>query len=470
MHSRRPTKSPPWSRGLCPWPARTLRDLVHALLQKSRDDRKLTAADLADSLRRLHLEWASDLTTPTTSFPAPKRSRNWLALLGLLPVLLLAGLYVFRDRVWPAAPAQVHGGGGGPDVRPVSQGAGGAGGAGSATVPAPVARPVRVDGKLWVSADGKAPLSRIADALAEVRPGETIEIEGGTYQEPIVLNDPVRYAGIRIHGPGAVLSSDKGKWVVRIDGVPDVQIAGLTINARAGQRAILVAGACPGLTVEQCRLEAAHEDDQGGSLLHVAAGASGTEQKPIRLDDLTFRLAAVGLVCGDAAGPGPTRFVRVTRCRFIGPGPLSGIPIILMGEVQNILLAGNRLEGGQSPLNLLLPGPRLASEVRFEFNSLCGFDVPINPYDSHPNQGVRYDNNLLVDVARVPQDERRMEELSMWFAGNLWELSPDRQTPQTKLIAEMAKSVPLKSRDAADPAFLLPVDEERKVGHSRFAP
>lgn len=461
---------------LAPETPKPLRELVHALLQKRREDRIPSAADLAAALRRLQVDWESNLNLPTASFHRPPRSWGRVAAILLVPVLLLAALYGARTTLWPSGPVaagtvtskgasrppgDAHSAAGVPvpgAVDPPQTGAGGAAGEGR--------------GRLWVSADGTAPFVRIADALAAARPGETIEIEEGTYREAIALRDASRHAGIRIRGrgAGAVLSSEMADAVVRVDGVPDVEIAGLTINALAGQRAVLVAGACPGLTVARCRLQAIDEDAHSGSLLHLVAGAAGTEAKPIRFDELTFRLAAVGLVCGDAGGPEPVRFVRVTRCRFTGPRKGIGLPLILLGEVQNVLVAGNRMEWGESPLNLSFSAPRLASEVRFEFNSIVGFEVPLSIYDSHPNQGIRYDRNLLVDVDGVPQDRMRIEEIAMWFAGNVWEHPAEDEGDKIRLVAERLDSVPLQSRDGGAPAYLVPGSEELQVGHSRFMP
>ncbi|AMV20825.1 serine/threonine-protein kinase [Planctomyces sp. SH-PL14] len=464
---------------------RPLRELVHALLRKRREDRIPSAADLATALRRLQVDWESNLNLPTVSVSRPPRPWGRWAALGLVPVLLLAALYGARTKLWPPAPSE-----GTAVSRPAGTSPPWVNSPSGADLPVPAAvdppqagaggavRGVVGGGekraRLWVSSDGKAPFVRIADALAAAKPGETIEVDGGTYREAIALGDPIRHAGIRIRGPGAgaaaVLSSETGEAVIRVDGVPDVEIAGLTINAQAGQRAVLVAGSCPGLTVSRCRLQAIHENAYAGSLLHLIPGTTGTEDRPIRVDEVTFRFAAVGLVCGDANGPGPVRFVRVTRCRFTGPRKGVGLPVILLGEVENVFVAGNRMDWGQSPLSLSFATPRRANEVRFEFNSIAGFEVPLSVNDSPPNQGIRYDRNLLVDVDGVPQERMRIEEIAMWFAGNVWEHPADEQKEKIGLLAERVDLVPLQSRDGGAPAFLVPGSDELKAGHSRFAP
>jgi serine/threonine protein phosphatase PrpC len=140
---------------------------------------------------------------------------------------------------------------------------------------------------LVVSADGSARFTRIGQAMAEARPGDTVRIEPGLYEEQVTLSDGVELAA-RV--PGSVtISRPRGldAWVPA-----------------------LAAGGASGARVSGLRIISAAPELPGGTGIRIDPGANVT----LELLEITGPLALA-----IALSPGSSVTVQGSRVSVAGP-------------------------------------------------------------------------------------------------------------------------------------------------------
>lgn len=120
------------------------------------------------------------------------------------------------------------------------------------------------------------------DALDNVQNGDTLNIVGQlSSDDTVVLNDPNRHSNLTILWKTNELWEwfGAGGIVVSIDSVPGVRTDGARIRA-SKTHLLSIHGNCPGLIVENCRLEQVPKSQQAVIFCNAS---SGREESPIQL-------------------------------------------------------------------------------------------------------------------------------------------------------------------------------------------
>jgi hypothetical protein len=112
--------------------------------------------------------------------------------------------------------------------------------------------------------------------------------------------------------------------VVRIRGIAGLGMKGFVIVAPQTQHAIEVTGACPGLRLEDIRVERTQNGnglDLENSIagLVLRGGAAGTAENPLVIRGLTLEATNVGIVIGNQDTRDlPPRHIVIEECRVDG--------------------------------------------------------------------------------------------------------------------------------------------------------
>src|SRR5262249_15951861 len=133
--------------------------------------------------------------------------------------------------------------------------------------------------------------------------------------------------------------------VVTVDGAANVTLRGLHLKASEQQHAVVVRGACEGLTLDHLRAEV--PPDSQRAAIFLKKGPYGTAERPIVLRDLEMRGGRLGLVLQGGAQR-PAAHVRVEGCRFT----TTGVHIALHDDIADVALTRNLFVNGSKGVSL----------------------------------------------------------------------------------------------------------------------
>jgi PPM family protein phosphatase len=298
-----------------------------------------TAPAAASTSGRGGAAWARTSAGERLRQSLPSRFGRWLL---VLAILLLAGFAAYRYR----GPLASWAGDllGGPAGR---RGAGsGAAGDGSAT------RGGGGEGALAVGI-GDGGFATIAEALAQARPGDTVEVAPGRYRERIVLRNGVSLVSRTPRGalllPPPAAGNGAGGPAVLANGVRGARLAGFRVAGTPQ--------APWGVGVRLDGSEVVIEETEITGAEGAAIEIRGADRSTVRYCYVHHNAGPGIVVAGDAAP-------RLLANLITGNGGRPGAPApgVEVRDTAAPLLAGNRIEGGAGP-GVSLPAPERVEEV-----------------------------------------------------------------------------------------------------------
>src|SRR5262249_44969074 len=220
---------------------------------------------------------------------------------------------------------------------------------------------------LVVSRTEEGAFRTIRDALANARPGDRIEVREADWEEALRLEGPagrgVVLAGAGPSGPvlwRAPAGHKETEPLLHLSAT-GLTLRHFTLDGRDRVRPLVtVAGACPGLTLEDVELRGF----RASGVRLSGCGGSDDALVLLRRLHLAPGRGAEACLLLEAAPDQACRRVRVRDCRVEGPCPAG---VLVAGPVAEVELAGNhfsrlgdgvlcRRVGRQYPVHLSLSG------------------------------------------------------------------------------------------------------------------
>jgi hypothetical protein len=408
--------------------------IVDRLLEKNPADRYASAKELVEELTR-HLARAN-IGHSLHLAAAPTASWQRLAAWAILTLVFLAAAGVVlgtmrgRSVWWQGTNALVDRSGSSPDLQRT----------------------------LRVAQLGQADHTRIAEALKHATRGTTIRVEdSAVYDERLSLTGATSLAAIRLESTaGATLKAFGSQPVVTVEGADGIAISGFRIETVAGQHAIEVRGACPGLVVENCTLVS--PADSPVAVLYLHGGASGTRTDPIRLRGLSVRCGGVGVVMGGLGDVVPIRHVQLAESIVEGPGTDYGVALVLQVGVQQVAVRRNLFTTAIGGVSLAFDESDRASNLVIADNSLGNLHYAFTLGNSSPTQAIRIEGNLIVATQSLQVGDRGIDPYRSWFSSNWWERTNGLDEERVAAVAELKEELPLLSREPRSADYLKPRD------------
>jgi eukaryotic-like serine/threonine-protein kinase len=437
-----------------------LSEIIDRLLQKSPDKRYQSAGEVAELLRR-DLEEIN--RTPTDKLgqllrhhaPAPARSkRPWLALsaAGVIGLGALTGLAGWQLGFHGSRPSAQPAGTPGdlpPTIAPVDPDG----------VEKPAVAP-EVQSLVTVAQGGDADCTSISEALRRVAPGGEITIlDAAEYVEAIRLVDAQRYAGVRLFAPQGATVRSNDQTALTIRGIPNLRVEGLTIVAPQAQFGIVVNGACPGLHLENIKIE--RIDNGSNAALVLRNGAEGSMEQPIIVRRLSLHSTNVGVVVGNRdTKDAPPRHIIIEESLIHGLSRENSTLLVLLRHSEDVVIRRNIFARGLQGLSILTEEQALPQRCQIEQNTWHNVErwiawqgPVVEPLS------IRIRHNLIVDAHGLTPVARQLASAASEapvFANNLvvnlHESAADRFAP---LAIEMP-DFPILSLDPNHADYLMP--------------
>ncbi len=285
--------------------------------------------------------------------------------------------------------------------------------------------PVALDdtNALTVSKDAKdgGQFRSLAEAVASVRhPNAIVRVlDDAQYADPLVIRDPATQAGLTVEAPrrASLVPDSPSGAVVSIERVPRVTIRGLRIHPEKALAGIEIAGACPGVILEDLEIVSGTVNETSAVGITMKHLELKPEDAPAIVQDCTILRCKDGIqVAGVETGTdraSPSNRVVLVRNHLdkVERG------IVLAGRLNEIHVLANRLSGckrGGICLSNLLEG---SSSILVANNSIG------SPHDCIQIQGpialarnVAIRNNyLLAEVAPdISVDEASRKAVASW--------------------------------------------------------
>ena len=228
-------------------------------------------------------------------------------------------------------------------------------------------------------------------------------LDASEYAESIRLTDSQRHAGIQIITPeqATLRSNDQGA-VIMVRGVPKVSVQGLRIVATQAQVGIEVNGACPGLRLEDIKIDRVANAD--GSSINNAAlalrnGAAGSSDEPIIVRRLSVRgtIVGVAIVSSDVKSASP-RHIIIEESFIEGLSRETSTLLALLRGSEDITIRRNIFARGLQGLSVLTEEE--ASPLRCQIEQNTWHDIKTwIAWAGAAREGlsVRIRHNLIVD-------------------------------------------------------------------------
>jgi hypothetical protein len=424
---------PPPLHEVSPGVPRFYSDVVARLLAKDPAERFPSAKELHGVLQKYlsvaNQGGSAELTSPVPPPPppsAPRAGRRWrpAAAAGVALAAVAAAVAVWQP--WgarePAAP------------------------------PAAAQPPGRPGGELSVARDGSADFDSIARALEHAGPGSVVRVlDSATYDGPIVVRDALR--GLTIDAPaGATVENTRtDEAVLSVEGAAGVTVRGLRVRGHDRQHAVLVSGACDGLTLERVRAEV--PPDSPKAAVFLWAGVRGSAERPIVLRDSDIRGGDIGLVLIGSAER-PAAHIRLEGCRSTAPG----VHVAVHDSAADVTLRGNTFVGGKAGLSLAVAAPHQVRGLAVDRNSFFDIGSWLALDEAAPEQiEPSVTRNLVVRCRQIRAGTADLAAVAEgWFHGNWWLRTEGMDEAQARLVATVKDGVPLLSEDPDHPDFLRP--------------
>jgi hypothetical protein len=264
--------------------------------------------------------------------------------------------------------------------------------------------PKVIENGLTVAEDGTGQHKTIGEALAKIKPGQTIRVlDKATYKEAIRIDNRIRMAGITLESPqgATILVPADAKIGLLVFQVPRVTVRGFRLDAAKGPTFLMiVAGRTPGASLEALDVRSASGSSVGVSIEQLGLLE---DDAPITVRNCEFAGLYRGIrVSGmsDTGKPTPSRRAvlhdnAVSDCT---------VGIWAGGLISDIHIVGNRAWNCEATLQIedLFQD---CSNVLIANNSFLNERSCIQIQDlSQPVKGIAVRNNLLL-AARGPDLE-----------------------------------------------------------------
>ena len=256
--------------------------------------------------------------------------------------------------------------------------------------------PKLIENGLTVAKDGTGQCTTIGEALAKVKPGQTIRVlDKATYTEAIRIDNRTRMAGITLESPqgATIIVPADAKIGLLVFQVPRVTVRGFRLDAAKGPTFLMiVAGRTPGASLEALDVRSASGSSVGVSIEQL--GLLG-DDAPITVRNCEFAGLYRGIrVSGmsDTGKPTPSRRAvlhdnAVSDCT---------VGIWAGGLISDVHIVGNRAWNCQATLQIedLFQD---CSNVLIANNSFLNETSCIQIQDlSQPVKGIAIRNNLFM--------------------------------------------------------------------------
>ena len=323
---------------------------------------------------------------------------------------------------------------------------------------------------LTVSQDGTGQYRLPSEALEDVtHPNMTILIrDAGHYDDALLITRPAQQAGLKIQSPhGATLrrkadGSLSGNALLHIQGVEQVRVSGLRFSVeKANTIAVLVIGPCPGLVLEDLKVEV-------GRNLTKTAGVSieamevGPEHSPVVVQRCTFTGGYSGVqITGknfETHQPMPVAGVCVRDCSISN----CQVGLIVAGRVDRLLACGNRIWNCQTGGLALFDVFARSKQLALVNNSVVGSGACLAVVNTPQEvQDVELVNNLLLATAGPDVYlENSACNLSDWRKHHNWrQLPPAAKSALAAAGDRVGPADTVLSLRPSDPDFLRPKAE-----------
>ena len=283
----------------------------------------------------------------------------------------------------------------------------------------------------------KGSFPSIAAALQRARAGDRIIVQAETWEEIVQLRGENGLGnGVQIEGRGpdgkpvlwrAPTGRDDSQPLLKIAGVSGLQVRGFTFDGQERVRELIVlAGACPGLTLEDSHLTGFQ---QSGVTLRNCTGEANRPVTLQRLRIVPNRVAASALYF-DSRGEEINRSVRVLDCRLEGPYEAA---VMLSGRTAAVELARNRIYHATDGVLYRKAAPAYPVGVRLESNTFYKIaNVGVHFEAAPPAEGSRVEmtRNLFGQTARLAHVEGFVPEPRQTSARWIWSTGPASSAPR----------------------------------------
>jgi serine/threonine-protein kinase len=437
-----------------------LDSIVSRLLEKDREKRFQSAAEVADVLGR-HLTILNQ--TPTDKFPVAlrmsmfepsgktKRSR-WPIVFGVLVILTIAasigGWFYLHPSETNAELA----------------------GASGLLSPVPESAPTvtRRDRKpaVTVAQNGDADFKTIGEALRNVAKGGTVTIQDDAeYTEAILLTDAGQYEGLRIVSPKhATVKANAGGPVVTIRSIPRLRWEGLNIQAPQMQLGLEINGECPGLElndVEIRRVANPEGSDASVAGIVLRQGAAGTAEEPIHIRGLHLRDTDVGIVIGNSKVEAvPPKHIIIEQCKVHGFSRESSTLLAMLLTTEDVWIHHNIFSNGMRGLSVVVDNQSMPVRCRVSHNTWHRLDAWLGwTGTAQPPLSIQVHDNLIVDATQYPVPASflaAINSLPPVFTGNSVVASSTAIGGKFMHLADVVAQFPLLSQDPGHPDYLKP--------------
>jgi hypothetical protein len=442
-----------------------LDSIVARLLEKHRDKRFQSAAEVADVLSR-HLAILNQ--TPTDKFPVALRMSmfeplrkakrvRWPVVSGVLTMLagvaIAGGLSYFRSGETNAKSRGAH--------APLALESESLMSEPLSSAPAQNRKP-----DVTVAQTGDADFHTIGEALRNVAAHGTVTIQDDAeYTETILLTDAARYAGIRVVSPKhASIHSELRQPLIKIHAVPNVRLEGLRIVASQEQIGVELSGECPGTELLDLEIERISNPDgttTSNAAIAFRHSAAGSAERPIRLRGLVCRATNVGIVIGNPSShEPPSRHIVVEECYVRGLARDSSTLLALLRNIEDVVVRRNLFANGVRGISVVAEEQTIPLRCDISHNSWheleywFGWTGPIKS-----SLSIQCHHNLVVDSG---QNELAAEFLAATkglppvFTGNMAVASSTASGRRFGHLSEVVADFPLLSREPHHPDYLKP--------------
>jgi serine/threonine protein kinase len=257
---------------------------------------------------------------------------------------------------------------------------------------------------LTVAQDGSGRFKSITEALAEVKPGQTVRVlDDKVYAEPFTLRG-ASHEGVTLEAvrKAVLLSTQERQPAVVITGVSGVTVRGFRLRTTANRVTLIgVAGRCPGLRLEYLEFQPSQPNTTG---VEIYTGNLTAADAPLTIQHCHFRGQYMGVsVTGKMAMDGADAVTRrvVVRGNVFAEGQ-SGV--VLMGEVGQVHVVGNRMfDMGSSGVQFQMTG-QASRDLLIANNTMvrCARGLRLLDYTTAVcTDNIRVCNNLILETAIV---------------------------------------------------------------------
>jgi len=439
-----------------------LSDLVDRMLSKSLDTRIQTAAEVENTLMEitrggtpsdnyLPIQKRTAVAANGMSPPANRRGPQVFMALGLTTALaaILWGFWPSSDAIQPS------------NTGNTADAAGDSSGTPRATMKSDpvVVPPFDISGKLakiheapFVERDPKtftvgavdADFFSLATALLQVQAGDTLSVADELpANDTILLNNPERHANLTIDWADDVLLTNSGDApAITIDSVSGVRIRDAHVFVQK-THAVSIRGNCPGVVLENCRIEQASGSRQ--AVVVFKENSQGTADAPIILKSCHITFFELGIACLGTT-QSPIEWVRFEDNVIVGLQSEWGTAVVLEKAERHMSFLRNRITNVRVGISV----PGVWQDVDMSNNTFFNVISCFHLGDASSATSVDFSGNLAVACDKFASGISA-GQAELTFAFNKADSAAEPAD-----IFESIDDLEFISTDASSPEFLTP--------------